>query len=105
MASLSLFKLRNIPTRLTCTHMIFSVGFLLIFLLVQLLSAFFVEEIFFRSHKRLESKQAVFIVENPRSGTTFIYRILRENDPYYKAFGHWVWQKASKPPATQETLL
>jgi omega-hydroxy-beta-dihydromenaquinone-9 sulfotransferase len=55
-----------------------SVMFIFLYSLHQLFSLIFrlMDEIFHRGHKKVKIKQPVFIIANPRSGTTFLHRLM-----------------------------
>ncbi len=55
-----------------------SVIFIFLWSLHQLLSLFFrlLDEIFHRGHRKVKITQPVFIVSNPRSGTTYLHRLM-----------------------------
>ncbi len=57
---------------------VLSVFFIFLYSMHQLLSLFFrlLDEIFHRGHYRVQIYQPVFIIANPRSGTTFLHRLL-----------------------------
>src|SRR5688572_25933586 len=55
-----------------------SVGITSLYFLHQLVSLFFrgLDEVFHRGYKNTAVKQPVFIIANPRSGTTYLHRLL-----------------------------
>lgn len=55
-----------------------SVLFIFLFFLHQFLSLIFrlLDEIFHRGYKKVQVEQPVFIIANPRSGTTFLHRLI-----------------------------
>lgn len=65
-------------------------GFLPVFSLVQALHwlGFWLDELFFRGYRQIEIKEPVFIVGVPRSGTTFLHRVLAE-DKQFTTFSTW----------------
>lgn len=90
-AYLSFFKWRNTPTRLTYKRLTFLVGFFLIFPIVQLFNAscLLLDEILFPGYRKVELEKPVFIVGNPRSGTTFIHRIMTKDEDQFFCFRTW----------------
>jgi hypothetical protein len=76
-----------------------SVFFIFMFFLHQLLSLVFrlIDEIFFRGFKKVELKQPVFIISNPRSGTTYLHRLiaLDEDRFIYTKFAHTFFMTTS----------
>lgn len=89
-AYLSFFKWRSTPIRLTPKRILFLLGFFLIFPIVQLFNAIclLLDEILFPGYRKVEFKKPVFITGNPRSGTTFIYRIMARDDQFF-CFQTW----------------
>lgn len=55
-----------------------SLLFIFLYTLHQLVSIFFrlLDEIFHRGYKKLQLRQPVFIIANPRSGTTYLHRLI-----------------------------
>ena len=57
-------------------------GIALLYFLVMLVMGFFIllfrlaDEIFFPSHRKIKINAPVFIISNPRSGTTFLHRLM-----------------------------
>ena len=57
-------------------------GIALLYFVVMWIMGFFIllfrlmDEIFFPSHRKIEIKAPVFIISNPRSGTTFLHRLM-----------------------------
>src|SRR5580704_1043802 len=68
---------------------IISILFIFLYLLNQAIHLVFriVDEIFFRGYRKVQIKEPVFIISNPRSGTTFLHRLIsldEENFIYTK---------------------
>lgn len=59
-----------------------SVLFIFLYTLHQIVSLFFrlLDEIFHRGYKKITVKQPVFIIANPRSGTTYLHRLMTLDD-------------------------
>ena len=55
-----------------------SVLFIFLYSLQQVIFLFFrlLDEIFHRGYRKVQIKQPVFIIANPRSGTTFLHRLM-----------------------------
>ncbi|MFW6286979.1 MAG: sulfotransferase, partial [Candidatus Sumerlaeota bacterium] len=51
--------------------------------------AFWIDEMIFPSYKAFEIKEPVFIVGVPRSGTTFLHRVLARDEERYTTFSMW----------------
>ncbi len=58
-----------------------SIVFIFLYFLHQFLSLIFrlLDEIFHRGFKKVKIKQPVFIIANPRSGTTFLHRLIAQD--------------------------
>ncbi|MFA5953321.1 MAG: sulfotransferase [Candidatus Pacearchaeota archaeon] len=59
----------------------FFLGFLFFFWLIWLSLVFFrfLDNLFYRKYKKQEIKQPIFIIGNPRSGTTFLYDLIAQD--------------------------
>ena len=55
-----------------------ALAYLLIVIIMSLINIFFrlLDEIFFSSYRKIEIKEPVFIISNPRSGTTLLHRLM-----------------------------
>jgi len=51
--------------------------------------ALFLDEIFFPAYRKTEVKEPVFVVGIPRSGTTFLHRVLKEDSGQFTTFQFW----------------
>lgn len=69
-----------------------SIGFIFLYFLHQLMSLIFrlFDEIFFPAYRKVEIKEPVFIIASPRSGTTYLHRLiaLDEERFTYTKFAH-----------------
>jgi omega-hydroxy-beta-dihydromenaquinone-9 sulfotransferase len=87
----SLFKSRNTNYRLTPKRigvlMLAYTGYMSVELGVWL--GFLLDEIFFRDYQETEIKQPVFILGNPRSGTTFLQRLLARDETTFNTMRTW----------------
>jgi hypothetical protein len=56
-----------------------------------------IDEVFFRGYKKVEIKQPVFIIANPRSGTTYLHRLISLDDDRfaYTKFAHTFFMTVS----------
>ncbi|MDY7037009.1 MAG: sulfotransferase [Thermodesulfobacteriota bacterium] len=91
LAYLSLFKWRHTPSYLGIKYVFFWIGFFLIFPLFQLFNAvcFLLDEMIFPGYRKFEIKEPVFILGNPRSGTTFIHRVMTMDEERFFYFKTW----------------
>lgn len=64
--------------------------FIPLFGVIQLIHwlGFFLDEIFFRNYRKVTIKQPVFVLGVPRSGTTFLHRVLSEEENF-TTFSTW----------------
>ncbi len=87
----SLFKSRNTNYRLTPKRvgvlMLAYTGYISVELGVWL--GFLLDEVFFRDYQETEIKQPVFILGNPRSGTTFLQRLLARDEATFNTMRTW----------------
>jgi hypothetical protein len=87
----SLFKSRGTNYRLTTKR----VGLLLIaypiYFLVELVTwlGLLLDEVFFPGYRDVEIRQPVYIVGNPRSGTTFLQRLLARDEETFNSMRTW----------------
>ena len=51
--------------------------------------AFLLDDIFFPGYRKIEIKEPVFLVGIPRSGTTFLHRLLAEDTDHFTTFMYW----------------
>ncbi len=49
----------------------------------------YLDDLFFPEYKKLQIRQPVFIIGNPRSGTTFLHRVMARDDERFFAFKLW----------------
>lgn len=90
-AYLSLFRSERSPAPLTFQRGLFLVFFFLLFPVVPLTNAlcFWLDRIFYPEWKHVRIARPVFIVGNPRSGTTFIHRIMALDEERFFCFKTW----------------
>ena len=88
---LSFFKWKDSPVRLTVKRVLFLIGFFSIFPIVQSFNAIclLIDRMLFLGYKKIEIKKPVFIVGNPRSGTTLLHRIMARDERQFFCFRTW----------------
>ena len=59
-----------------------------IFKLLQVIG-FAIDDLFFKDYQKQELAQPVFIIGNPRSGTTFLHRLLAKDDHNFSTIRTW----------------
>ena len=65
--------------------------FLPVFLVIQMAHwiGFALDELFFRGYRAVQVKEPLFVVGVPRSGTTFLHRVLARDSEKYTTFTLW----------------
>jgi hypothetical protein len=76
---------------MTLKRAFFLIGFFIIFPMVQLFNAlcFVLDEIFYPGYRKIEIEKPVFITGNPRSGTSFIHRLMAGDERQFFFFKTW----------------
>jgi hypothetical protein len=99
------FRSRGKPYRLSPKR----VGLLLlaypIYVLVELVTwlGFLMDELFFPGYRDVEIKEPVYIVGNPRSGTTFLQRLLARDEDTFISMR--TWEMLIAPSITARKIL
>jgi len=78
--------------------------FTLLFLALQTVHwvGFLLDEIFFRGYHRVEVREPLFVVGMPRSGTSFLQRVLAEDTERFTTLR--LWELLLAPSVTERTL-
>ncbi|MCE5207164.1 MAG: sulfotransferase [Chloroflexi bacterium] len=99
------FKTRGEHYRLTPKRFLILVIWLMIYIPAQLINrlCFLLDEIFFPKYRKQEIQKPIFIIGNPRSGTTFLHRLLHKDTDSFTAFT--VWELALAPSITQRRII
>lgn len=61
--------------------------------------SWWLDDILYRRHRDQQIKQPVFIIGNPRSGTTFLHRLMARDEATFATFQ--TWEMAFAPTVTQ----
>ena len=87
---LSLFKSKN-QNRLNLTRFAYIFGFFLLYIPVEIINniCFFLDKILFPRYQQITLKQPIFIIANPRSGTTFLQRLLAQDESQLTSMRTW----------------
>jgi hypothetical protein len=64
---------------------------------------FLIDELLFRGYRKVEIKAPVFITGIPRSGTTFVHRILAADEQQFTTFR--TWQALLAPSVTERKIV
>ena len=99
------FKTRGMQYRLTPKRFLFLFLWNLVFFIVELFNRLFflLDEIFFPGYRKQEVKAPIFIIGNPRSGTTFLHRLMFNDRETFTAFT--VWELVLAPSVTQRKIV
>jgi len=91
LAHLSICKAKDAPTTFTFKRFLQVFCFLIFFPPMQLFNriCFLLDDLFFPGYRKRKVKQPVFIIGNPRSGTTFIHRLMAKDTNHFFCFKTW----------------
>ncbi len=97
----SFFDRSKINAKLGFRRFLFLILFVPFYLLLQAVNVLctIVDEIFFRGYKDIEVKKPLFIVGVPRSGTTFLHRMLSKDEQFTAIKS---WEMIFAPTITQK---
>lgn len=100
----SVFASRNTDAPLTARRALGLALGVPLYLLLELQNFLFllVDEVLFSGYRKVEVRRPVFIIGNPRSGTTFLHRVLSEDRERFVAFRTW---EILFPSVAQKKLL
>lgn len=78
-------------SRFTINKILWFIGFCLGYPLWQIIvwSGMLIDRIFFPKFKKVKLKQPIFIIGNPRSGTTFLHRLLNKDKSNFISMKTW----------------
>lgn len=87
----SLFASRGTLAPLTPKRFTILLFFLVVYILIEIPNriGFLLDEIFFRDYRDIEVKSPVFIIAFPRSGTTFLQRLLARDEEQFTYMKFW----------------
>jgi hypothetical protein len=95
----------NAPARLTPRRVAILLFFFPIFTLLRLASwlGFAWDDIFYKEYQQQKLAQPVFIIGNPRSGTTFLHRLMARDELNFSYIR--MWEVLLAPSVSQRKLL
>jgi len=98
---LTFFKSRNTQARLTVKRFFIMAAFFPVLFVVQTMHwiGFVLDEIFFPKYKSVEIRSPLFIVGVPRSGTTFLHRVLANDSERFTTM--CLWELILAPSVTE----
>jgi hypothetical protein len=104
-AYLALTKGKGTRRHLTSKQAVWLILFYTLFPLLELVTwaCFLLDDVLFPDYRKQEIKAPVFIVGNPRSGTTFLHRLLAQDDENFT----WMrtWEILLAPSITQRKII
>ena len=101
----SLTKSRGTPARLTPKRVAILLFFFPIFTILKLSSwlGFAWDNIFYKQYQQQKLTQPVFIIGNPRSGTTYLHRLLAHDERNFSYIR--MWEVIFAPSISQRKLF
>ena len=102
---LNFFKARGTMSRLTPKRLLILVGFYALYAIVEITTwtCFALDRIFYPDFLNVEIKSPVFIIGNPRSGTTFLHRLLALDEMHFSCMR--MWEIFFAPSIVQRKML
>ena len=91
LARLTYFPGDNLQARRTFRRLVLMSMFLPLLFALQVMHwiGFLLDEIFYRKYRKIDVKQPMFIVGVPRSGTTFLHRMIANDRQQFTTFTLW----------------
>ena len=99
------FRTKGEHYRLTPKRLLVLIIWLMLFIPAQLINrlCFLLDEIFFPKYRQQEVREPIFIIGNPRSGTTFLHRLMYKDAESFTSFT--VWELLLAPSITQRKMI
>lgn len=99
------FKTKGEHYRLTPKRFLVLFIWLILYIPAQIINRFFflVDEVIYPRYRQQEVKKPVFIIGNPRSGTTFLHRLMDKDKDNFTSFA--VWELLFAPSITQRKII
>ncbi len=96
------FQSRNTQARLTIRRFFIMTGFFPLLFVIQTIHwmGFILDEILFRKYKAVKVKSPLFIVGVPRSGTTFLHRLIANDSDRFTTLS--LWELILAPSVTEK---
>ena len=87
----ALFKTRGTPYHWTRKRFAWAIFFYIAFPLLELCTwlGFLIDDLFYRGYRRQQIREPVFIIGNPRSGTTFLHRLMAQDKAQFSSMQTW----------------
>ena len=99
------FKTKGENYRLTPKRFLILIVWLLLYIPAQLINrlCFLLDEILFPGYRQQKVQNPIFIIGNPRSGTTFLHRLMYQDTDTFTAFT--VWEMVFAPSIIQRKII
>jgi hypothetical protein len=99
------FKTRGEQYRLTPKRFLILTIWLILYIPAQFINrlCFVLDDLLFPQYRRQEVRTPIFIVGNPRSGTTFLHRLMYKDTQSFTAFT--VWELVLAPSIVQRKII
>ncbi|MGC9521771.1 MAG: sulfotransferase family protein [Anaerolineae bacterium] len=99
------FKAKNTLARLTPKRILVLLVFYIIYIILEIITwtGFLLDELIFPEYRKEKVREPVFIVGNPRSGTTFLHRLLAKDKENFTSIS--LWEILLAPSITQRKVL
>lgn len=98
------FEAEDTQAKLTPKRLFVLFVFYSIYITVEILTwlSFLLDDLFFIGYRRKEVREPVFIVGNPRSGTTFLHRLMAKDEQTFTS--PRLWEILFAPSVTQRKI-
>ncbi len=99
------FRAKNTLARLTPKRLLVLFVFYISYIALEVMTwfSFLLDELFFPGFRKVQIKQPIFIVGNPRSGTTFLHRLMAQDEHNFTSIR--LWEILLAPSITQRKFV
>lgn len=99
------FQTKGKHYRLTPKRFVVLLIWLILYIPYEIILRLFLllDEVFFSGYRKQEISKPVFIIGNPRSGTTFLHQLMDKDSQHFTSFK--VWELIFAPSITQRKLI
>jgi omega-hydroxy-beta-dihydromenaquinone-9 sulfotransferase len=98
------FRAQNTLARLTPKRLFVLAVFYISYIAVELITwfSFLLDELLFPGFRKVKIQEPIFIIGNPRSGTTFLHRLMAQDELNFSSIR--LWEILLAPSVTQRKL-
>lgn len=98
------FRAQNTLAKLTFKRILVLLLFYAAYIAIEVVTwtSFLLDEIFFRGYRQRRVREPVFIIGNPRSGTTFLHRLMAKDEANFSSIH--LWEILLAPSVTQRKV-